>query len=109
MEPTNVYENIPPVLPAELLETLWKTSNVRVERIVSRGHASAEGFWMDQAWDEWVIVLKGSASIRFAHESAPIVLCPGDSIHIPPHKLHRVDWTDSEDDTIWLAVHVKAS
>ena len=35
-------------LPEELFQTLLTTTNVRIERIISHGHASLEGFWYDQ-------------------------------------------------------------
>ena len=28
-------------------------------------------------------------------------------VGIPAHRQHRVDWTDPEQDTIWLAVHYR--
>ena len=33
----------------------------KIERIVSRGHASPEDFWYDQEENEWVMVVKGTA------------------------------------------------
>ena len=32
---------------------------LKIERIISQGQASPPEFWYDQAWNEWVIVLKG--------------------------------------------------
>jgi len=29
----------------------------------------------------------------------------GDYVHIRPHVRHRVEWTDPEQETVWLAVH----
>ncbi|MFO1431011.1 MAG: hypothetical protein U1F76_12830 [Candidatus Competibacteraceae bacterium] len=48
MIPRNIFENIPPELPTELVETLVEGTGFKMERIVSRGHASPEGFWYDQ-------------------------------------------------------------
>ncbi len=78
--------------------------NVRVERIVSRGHSSPPGFWYDQTDNEWVILLSGSARLLFQGERDPISLGPGDYLDIPAHKRHRVEWTDPDQDTVWLAV-----
>ena len=33
------------------------------------------------------------------------VLAPGDWIHIPARARHRVEWTDTAEPTLWLAVH----
>jgi len=79
-----------------------------IERIVSYGHRSPDGFWYDQEESEWVIVLKGSAILRFEDESEGITMNPGDFIDIKKHQRHRVEWTDPDQETIWLAVHYKS-
>jgi cupin 2 domain-containing protein len=71
--------------------------------IVSVGHASPEGFWYDQPQNEWVVVLRGAARIQFEDER--VELRPGDWIHIPAHRRHRVEWTTPDEPTLWLAVH----
>jgi cupin 2 domain-containing protein len=76
---------------------------VRIERIVSCGHASPEGFWYDQTQHEWIVVLKGAAKLRF--EDGMVDLRPGDFVNIPSHKRHRVEWTTPDETTIWLAVY----
>ena len=78
-----------------------------MERIVSRGHASPDGFWYDQDENEWVIVLQGSAGLRFEGKEELLVLHTGDYILIPRHCKHRVEWTDTDCETVWLAVHYK--
>jgi cupin 2 domain-containing protein len=80
---------------------------VRIERIVSTGQASPEGFWYDQDWTEWIVVLTGSAGVRIEGEAAARILGPGGYLEILPHVRHRVDWTDADEPTVWLAVHVK--
>jgi cupin 2 domain-containing protein len=45
---TNLFANIPDELPEELIHTLINTQGLRIERIVSLGHKSPEGFWYDQ-------------------------------------------------------------
>lgn len=44
----NLFSNIPTDLHEELVEALLESDAIRVERIVSHGHASSEGFWYDQ-------------------------------------------------------------
>jgi cupin 2 domain-containing protein len=78
---------------------------LRIERIISAGQASPPGFWYDQPWDEWVIVLKGAARLKFEGEGAAMALGEGDYIFIPAHARHRVEWTAQGRPTIWLAVH----
>jgi cupin 2 domain-containing protein len=95
--------NVWSLLPDELFTTLLDAPGVRIERIVSHGHASPENFWYDQPRHEWVVVLKGAARLRFEDET--IELQPGDFLNIPAHKKHRVEWTTPDGPTIWLAVH----
>ena len=103
----NLFANIPENLKAELFETLLQTPGFRIERIVSQGHCSPDGFWYDQNEKEWVILLQGSAGLRFDDKEELVVLYPGDYLHIDRHQRHRVEWTDPEQETIWLAVHYK--
>jgi cupin 2 domain-containing protein len=102
----NLFRNIPAELPEELCETLLDAEHVRIERIVSKGHCSPDGFWYDQSEHEWVILIKGHA--RFVIEGEySVEMGPGDMCNIPAHQRHRVEWTDEEDETIWLAVFYK--
>ena len=100
---TNLFDNLPARLPDEFFETLLDSPDVRIERIVSQGHASPDGFWYDQPRHEWVVLLRGAATVRFDEET--IEMKPGDCINIPAHRRHRVDWTTPEEPTIWLAIH----
>ena len=98
----NLFTDLPANLPDELISTLLDAANIRIERIVSHGHASPEGFWYDQDENEWVIVLKGAARLRFEDET--VEMKPGDFVNIPAHRKHRVEWTTPDEPTIWLAV-----
>jgi len=100
----NIFENIPDNLPEEIIEDILKTDNLEIKRIISKGHASPSGFWYDQKENEWVILLKGKACLVFEGEKK-IILKSGDYIFIPAHKKHRVEWTDPDKETVWLAVH----
>jgi len=104
----NLLTNPPGELEGELFEPLFETPHFRLERIVSRQHATPPGSWYDQPWDEWVLLLSGSASLRFEKPDAIVELRPGDSLLIPAGRRHRVDWTDPGEDTHWLALHVRA-
>jgi len=92
-------------MPEEVITTLLNAGNVRIERVVSHGHASPEGFWYDQDDHEWVVVLKGAARVRF--EDGIVEMKAGDYINIPAHRKHRVAWTTQDEPTIWLAVHYR--
>jgi len=99
----NLFSDIATDLPDELTEVLAASESVRVERIVSYGHASPQDFWYDQDSHEWVVVLSGAAKLRF--EDGTVEMKPGDYINIPAHKRHRVEWTTPDEPTVWLAVH----
>ena len=103
--PDNLFSDIPQHLPDELFTTLLDASNVRIERIVSHGHASSEEFWYDQGQHEWVVLLRGAARLRFEGDDHPVEIEPGDFVNIPAHKKHRVEWTTPDEQTIWLAVY----
>ncbi len=106
MTATNIFENIPVALPEEFSQQILNRSNVRIERIVSRGHRSPEGFWYDQCWDEWVLLVCGRAGLQIDGQPEPVALGPGDHLFITAHTRHRVAWTENKCDTIWLAVHI---
>lgn len=103
---TNLFDAIPSELSQEWFQTLLDHADVKIERIVSKGHASPAEFWYDQEWDEWVLLLKGSAGLRFEGQDEILALMPGDWILIPSKVKHRVDWTDERVETVWLAVHL---
>jgi cupin 2 domain-containing protein len=113
----NLFQ-LPEPLPAEeCFEPLLQTDRLRVERIVSVGHATPIGQWYDQPRDEWVVLLQGEAQLIFEQvvfEQRPIGeanprkvvdLKPGDYLLIPAHHKHRVESTSTEPPCIWLAIH----
>lgn len=101
----NLFDDVPERLTGEQVLELLAAPGVAIERIVSTGQASPEGFWYDQDRPEWVLLLAGSAGLRFEDESEPRVLRPGGHVLIPAHARHRVAWTDPAKPTVWLAVH----
>ncbi len=100
----NLLEPVGGQLPEELIQEVVSEGRVRIERIVSRGHASPPGFWYDQDRREWVAVLAGRARLRFADDDRVLEMGPGDHVLIEARRRHRVEWTDPQEDTVWLAV-----
>lgn len=100
----NIFADISENLPDELMETVLQSSGFRLERIVSRGHCSPDGFWYDQDENEWVILLQGTAVLSFEDQETLVFLNPGDYLHIDRHQRHRVERTARNQDTVWLAV-----
>lgn len=107
MNDGNLFTNVPRGAPDEHIAVLLSAAGVRIERIVSHGHASAPDFWYEQDQPEWVILLAGAARLMFDGEEAPRTLTEGDYVHIPARRRHRVDWTDPDQPTVWLAVHYR--
>jgi len=81
---------------------------VRLERIVSTGHATPPGEWYDQDRDEWVVVLRGRARVRIEGEAEDRRLSVGDHLLLRAHVRHRVEWTDPTAPTVWLALHYRS-
>lgn len=104
MKPANIFASIPEHLDDELIDLLAQNENVKIERIVSKGHRSPATGWFDQEKAEWIIVLKGAAIIAFENGD-DVRLVSGDHLNIPAHSRHRVKWTDPDLETVWLAVH----
>ncbi len=102
----SLHECLPAEMSEELLTTLAESKYVKIERIVSDGHASPESFWYDQERSEWVMLVSGSAvlSVEKASGVEQVELKPGDYILIPAHQRHRVESTSPSEKTIWLAV-----
>lgn len=84
---------------------LLETEQVKIERIVSHAQASPPDFWYDQPDDEWVLLLRGTATLE-VEQGGTIELVMGSYLQIPKHVRHRVERTS--EDAVWLAVHLRA-
>jgi len=104
----NILADLPDS-PEEIFETLLEKPGIRVERIISSGQATPQGEWYDQAGDEWVVLLSGSATLMIEGEISPRRLSAGDYLLLPAGCRHRVEWTDPEVKSVWLAVHISFS
>ena len=89
----------------EVFENLVRSPHFRLERIVSTGQATPAGQWISQRQPEWVVLLSGAAGLRFEGQDSPIELRPGDHLLIPGDERHRVEWTQVDSPTVWLALH----
>lgn len=104
MQTGDLFHAIPASLPAEISDCLMQSGSVRIERIVSKGQHSAPGFWYDQSEHEWVLLVKGEATLRFEQGDKTVHLTPGSYVNIAAHERHRVEWTAADEETVWLAV-----
>jgi cupin 2 domain-containing protein len=101
----NLLAGLPARQAEEHIERLAGGRGFRIERIVSTGQKSPAGFWYDQPDDEFVVLLAGTARLRFEAGDRVLDLTPGDWVEVPAHVRHRVEWTQAEPPTVWLAVH----
>lgn len=104
LTPQSLLHDLPVHLMDERFDDLVKTSALRLERILSHGHATPEGQWYNQDRDEWVMLVQGRARLLIEGQ-AEIVLQPGDHVLLPAHCRHRVVWTEPDVITVWLALH----
>ncbi|MCH6565210.1 MAG: cupin domain-containing protein [Proteobacteria bacterium] len=102
----NLFESLPEDISKEVFSEIIQGENIRIERIISKGHSSPEAGWYDQDDNEWVIVLKGEAKLSFENND-DVHLVSGSHLNIPAHTKHKVTWTKPNTETIWLAVHYK--
>lgn len=106
METGNIYR-VPDRFTSrepEFFETMCRGKQMRIERIISSGHTTEPGNWYEQALSEWVVLLRGKASLEFEH-GRMVHLSEGDYLLIPAGQRHRVAFTTTRPECIWLAVH----
>jgi cupin 2 domain-containing protein len=99
----NLLHPLPLNLASEVLEDIIRTDQLRIERIVSKGHCSPVSGWYDQDEHEWVLVVEGRAVLEF-EQGVLQELSAGDYLNIPAHTKHKVRWTDPDTPTVWLAI-----
>ncbi len=100
----NLLELPRDALAEELVEQIADGRAVTIERIVSTGHATPAGEWLEQKRDEWVVLLEGEAELGY-EDGSRLRLGRGDHVVIPSGVRHRVEWTRADPPCIWLAVH----
>ena len=103
----NIFKDIPDCTREEIFESIVSAHHIQIMRITSMGQRSPDDFWYDQDDNEWVIVLQGRACLKLKESAKHVVMEPGDHQLIPAHTNHRVEWTDPDEITIWLAIHYK--
>ena len=101
----NFFDNIPNKIPHEIFEEIFKNDNIKIERIISKGHISPDGFWYEQETNEWVFLLEGEAELEFQDKKKR--LHKGDCLLIPKNQKHRVSYTSEKPECLWLTLHFK--
>jgi len=103
-ETAGLLGGAPPPPGQELTTVLLSNDHLRLERIHSNQACSPAGFWYDQHEHEWVVLLQGSARLALEGENLPRTLNRGDHLLIPAGTRHRVEATDPDPGTVWLAL-----
>jgi cupin 2 domain-containing protein len=101
----NLVSDLPVPGAEEVVTLILERPGLRIERIVSLGHATPADAPYEQAEDEWVMVVQGAARL-WLDGRGEVALRPGDHLVIPAGVRHRVTWTAPDEPTVWLAVHV---
>ena len=101
----NLLSDLPLAGGEESFAAILERRGVRIERIVSHGHATPADRPYQQAEDEWVMVVAGAARL-WLEGTGEVELGRGDHVLIPAGVRHRVTWTTPSGPTVWLAVHV---
>ena len=102
---SNLLTEAPAASGHEIEEELCSGKEWRLMRISSNGSRSPEGFWYQQKEHEWLTLLKGSAIIRLADPEGWVELSVGDQLMLPAGRRHRVERTDADPGTVWLALY----
>lgn len=103
MNTKNIFKSLKNPSSEEIFETLIKNEKIKLERIISNRQITPKGKWYDQDNNEWVMLLKGEAKIKFKKTNSTIHLKEGDYLNIDANIKHRVEYTSQ--DALWLALH----
>lgn len=103
MKAGNLFADSVPPLAGERFDVLLEHKNLVVERIVSAADPAPTRCVQTQ--DEWVVLLRGAATLEVAGE--PRELRSGDYVFLPAGTPHTV--TAASEGALWLAVHLHAA
>jgi cupin 2 domain-containing protein len=96
----NLFDDIVPPAREEIFDTILEHRNLVIERIVSSAKVMPRT--CVQAQDEWVLMLRGEATLSVAGGTTR--LTAGSHVFLPagtPHAVERVS-----EGAVWLAVHL---
>ncbi|MFA5215428.1 cupin domain-containing protein [Sulfuricurvum sp.] len=94
----NIYEIEEPERGKETFLLLHQTPTLKIEAIRSR--LSVAGVIYDQNEDEWVVLVRGSATMEI--QGVKHALKEGDSVFLARHTRHQV--LSTSDDAVWIGV-----
>ncbi|MXS85479.1 cupin domain-containing protein [Nitrosomonas sp. HPC101] len=100
MQTGNLFTGFSVPQQGETFETLLSHKNLVIERIVSAAELSPQQY--RQAQDEWVVLLKGTATLEA--DGKTIELNAGDYLFLPANTPHTVK--RASHGALWLAIHL---
>ena len=95
----NIYNYTIPDMDEEFT-TLLKHKNIQINHIVSSDKLEEKLYIQDE--DEWLVLLKGKATLLLDNETK--TLKSGDTLFIPAKTPHKILSTSKG--TLWLTVHI---
>ncbi len=101
----NIFCNINNNQEKEVFNTIIRSSPVTIKRIISCGQSTPGEKWLKEKKNEWVILLKGSAALKFMNKKSLVILKKGEHVFILAGLKHRVEYTGRKQETVWLAVY----
>lgn len=104
-DPNNLLSPTTAAAGEEVEELIVSGPGWRLVRIHSNAASSPVGFWYQQNEHEWLTILRGSARLRLADPELCLDLSVGDQVTLPSGRRHRVERTDPDLGTIWLALY----
>ena len=100
-------QTLPPI-GTESESTLISRENWCLHLILSNAFQTPKGEWLVQEETEWGLLLRGSAELRFEDPEERVDLSVGDPVLIDSNRPHRVERTDPDPGTLWLALYWRA-
>src|SRR5688572_16803061 len=97
----NLFEDASPPPGGERVDTLLDHRNLVIERITSSAGAPPSSYVQPQ--DEWVVLLRGEATLSVGDEE--LQLRSGDYVFLPSGTPHTVLCTS--EGALWLAAHLR--
>ncbi len=86
---------------------IQKGHDWRLELIASCSYSNEKGFWYKQSENEWILLLRGSATLILKEPDQVHEMNVGNHLYLAPYRPHHVLRTDPSPGTLWVALSWK--